>query len=1239
MERFENYFEPEERNPPIANAGGPYYGNINEPIQFYGTGIDPDGDAIIAYAWDFNNDGITDSTLQNPTHSWSSAGTYYPALKVQDERGAWSEPNECTVLITTPPSYGGAVTGVHQQPNYMTGKTVSISADIKNTGNTDETYDLHLVVYDKHDTPVYEDTFTGIYLASGAKTSKEFSSSPLSVGYYFFTVELKSSSSGGVYDDDSGGFRVLDSNAIQAVEDDAESLKYAAFCEFDEMVTVTSTTFYEASIKLAWGYIKDVLKDKIVGLFRPQLNLFTGMSEQDLADAGLTADKVFYEWENAIEEFGEGIGLKSGLKRVYRKLWTLPEETNIVKRDMSFTLFIIEKPFTRNDDLIQVFSEGKSAIRNTLESSILQEEMDVYEDIKDLEESLWFHVIKYIAAILLLAAVILTIVSGVGAGLITAAIPILKSILGVLSILPKLGAVAIALAMVVALPYVASEVTIHHDSALDIAEMMIEHQTTSTANVFSLTAGPQSEFDKETKFSMTIDKEASKGIEPIIGIVVSPDGRVIDMSLYQTDPLASDRETISSSIRLPHQPGKYKILAMTMEDMMKSSVKQVETTQTAPNVSVSISTAKPFYNFTETVTITANFTNTVPEKVENLMFSIDVLNTTYNKTGFLEIDANSSKIETLNFVPETNGTYKATVTLFAGLYIIDTAETGFTVEFGEGVSVNVDSKEVYDPNTNVTVNLTIENIGTETYTGNADISTVDTLNDYFEVYNAIEPLSVNESEEKDLQCVILPKESAMPGIYRSSVSIDDLTYIIPFTVAANGTIFIAMQTDELIYSASESATANISVRDVALNAINATLNMSLIDPKGNKDYFVVTCSNGNYSAIITPDHKSVNGTYTILVNGTKEDYRVYSDKTFFIVNERTGLRCDIPRVIQLNTTDTINLFVETDTNLSLKDAFVTLTGCGFNETRTTDEIGLVVFGSSSMNKTGVINVSIEKGGYGSLIGKMEVISENEPPIASFTYSPEKPAVNQTITFYASNSTDTDGNITKYDWDFDDGNITNTTEEIINHTYSLAGDYTVNLTVTDNDGAMNISMAMLTVSSMPDLVIAEKWLCWPDNCTICYNVTNTGDGTAPACHNTTLYVDGVEVAHDHVLVDLAPGESYIGCFNGYVWTYTPPSDNITVCADNNESLVERDEDNNCLTNIWMCGDVRKDGFVTAWDVAVLNSYVAGIGELEVERKWAGDVRTDGYITAWDVAVLNSKVAGIGAISCMCTQPDL
>ena len=89
---------------------------------------------------------------------------------------------------------------------------------------------------------------------------------------------------------------------------------------------------------------------------------------------------------------------------------------------------------------------------------------------------------------------------------------------------------------------------------------------------------------------------------------------------------------------------------------------------------------------------------------------------------------------------------------------------------------------------------------------------------------------------------------------------------------------------------------------------------------------------------------------------------------------------------------------------------------------------------------------------------------NQPPIASFTYSPEKPVVNQPVTFDASSSYDPDGTIVKYEWDFGDGNITNTTEEVIKHSYSEAGNYEVTLTVTDDDGATNSTTKIITVYS-------------------------------------------------------------------------------------------------------------------------------------------------------------------------------
>ena len=95
---------------------------------------------------------------------------------------------------------------------------------------------------------------------------------------------------------------------------------------------------------------------------------------------------------------------------------------------------------------------------------------------------------------------------------------------------------------------------------------------------------------------------------------------------------------------------------------------------------------------------------------------------------------------------------------------------------------------------------------------------------------------------------------------------------------------------------------------------------------------------------------------------------------------------------------------------------------------------------------------------------MEPVLPTQPPIASFTYSPENPIVNQTITFNASGSYDPDGHIISYEWDFGDGNITSTTEEKIKHSYSEAGSYKVTLTVKDDKGATNSTAKVITVYS-------------------------------------------------------------------------------------------------------------------------------------------------------------------------------
>jgi len=73
------------------------------------------------------------------------------------------------------------------------------------------------------------------------------------------------------------------------------------------------------------------------------------------------------------------------------------------------------------------------------------------------------------------------------------------------------------------------------------------------------------------------------------------------------------------------------------------------------------------------------------------------------------------------------------------------------------------------------------------------------------------------------------------------------------------------------------------------------------------------------------------------------------------------------------------------------------------------------------------------------------------PTAAFTWDPHDPDVVDLVTFNATTSYDFDGTIANYTWNWGDTSSNVTTNPLIAHTFSTAGSYNVNLTVTDNDG--------------------------------------------------------------------------------------------------------------------------------------------------------------------------------------------
>ncbi len=102
-----------------------------------------------------------------------------------------------------------------------------------------------------------------------------------------------------------------------------------------------------------------------------------------------------------------------------------------------------------------------------------------------------------------------------------------------------------------------------------------------------------------------------------------------------------------------------------------------------------------------------------------------------------------------------------------------------------------------------------------------------------------------------------------------------------------------------------------------------------------------------------------------------------------------------------------------------------------------------------------------------------------PPTASFTAQPSSGAAPLAASFDASASTDLDGSIVNYSWDFGDGSTG--TGMSANHTFVAEGTFVVTLTVTDDNANTNTSSLEITVNGQTAQdqfisfePISEKW---------------------------------------------------------------------------------------------------------------------------------------------------------------------
>ena len=115
-------------------------------------------------------------------------------------------------------------------------------------------------------------------------------------------------------------------------------------------------------------------------------------------------------------------------------------------------------------------------------------------------------------------------------------------------------------------------------------------------------------------------------------------------------------------------------------------------------------------------------------------------------------------------------------------------------------------------------------------------------------------------------------------------------------------------------------------------------------------------------------------------------------------------------------------------------------------------------GTTNISETGIAAVALTNNSY-VVLGRRETgdariwlfkLAANHPPVADLNLPIFIANTNAPLTFDASGSTDRDGSVVLCEWDFGDGQTTN--GMIVEHAYQLPGQYTIQLTVVDDQDA-------------------------------------------------------------------------------------------------------------------------------------------------------------------------------------------
>jgi len=208
---------------PVAEANGPYSAYENTPINFSSTGCSDSDGSIVIYYWEFG-DGSTSSD-ENPTHTYSTTGSYTATLTVTDNDGA-SDYDEATVTITNEGTAGDPVVLVEEGFENGWGLWTDGGGDCS-------LYTSGTFAYAGNNAADIQDnsgTASSFYLTNGIDIHTP-AFTKLSINFYFYAYSMDNSS-------EDFWVQYFDGSAWYTIE------TYARTIDFE------NNTFYEATVEI-----------------------------------------------------------------------------------------------------------------------------------------------------------------------------------------------------------------------------------------------------------------------------------------------------------------------------------------------------------------------------------------------------------------------------------------------------------------------------------------------------------------------------------------------------------------------------------------------------------------------------------------------------------------------------------------------------------------------------------------------------------------------------------------------------------------------------------------------------------------------------------------------------------------------------------------------------------------------------------------------------------------------------